>query len=53
VEEEPEVAEKVVESSTIDKGKRKVVPARAMVYTEVEGPVSTLQKSLSTHTLTV
>jgi hypothetical protein len=38
-EEEPEAEEKVVESSTISKGKWKAAPARAKVYTEVEGPV--------------
>jgi hypothetical protein len=42
VEEEPAAAEKVVELSTIGKGKQKVVPARAKVYTEVEGLVSDL-----------
>jgi hypothetical protein len=41
-EEEPAMAEKVVESSTISKGKRKVAPTRAKVYVEVEGPVSSL-----------
>jgi hypothetical protein len=39
------MAAKAAESSTIGKGKRKVAPARAKVYTEVEGPVS--DKSLS------
>jgi hypothetical protein len=48
-EEEPEVAEKVIESSTIGKGKRKAAPARAKMYVEVEGPVSNLPKSLSIH----
>jgi hypothetical protein len=41
-EEEPVVAEKTVESSTIGKGKRKAVPARAKVYVEMDGPVSNL-----------
>jgi hypothetical protein len=35
-EEEPEAAERVVESSTGSKGKRKAAPARAKVYAEVE-----------------
>jgi hypothetical protein len=35
-----EVAEKVVESSTIGKGKWKAVHARAKVYRVMEGPVS-------------
>jgi hypothetical protein len=46
VEEEPEVAEKVIESSTIGKRKWKAVSARAKVYGEVDGPVSHLPKSL-------
>jgi hypothetical protein len=39
-EEEPEAAEKVVELLTVGKGKQKAVPARAKVYSEVDGPVS-------------
>jgi hypothetical protein len=42
VEEELVAAENIIESSTIGKGKRKVAPARAKVYTEVDGPVSNL-----------
>jgi hypothetical protein len=42
VQEEPEAIVVVVELSTVRKGKRKVVPARAKVYTEVDGPVSSL-----------
>jgi hypothetical protein len=38
-EEEPAVAEKAVESSTVGKGKRKAAPARAKVYTETGEPV--------------
>jgi hypothetical protein len=41
-EEELAVAEKVIESSTVGKGKRKAAPARAKIYVEVEGPVSDL-----------
>jgi hypothetical protein len=41
-EEEPVAAEKVVELSTVGKGKRKAAPARAKVYTEVDGRVSHL-----------
>jgi hypothetical protein len=41
------VAEKVVESSTVSKGKWKAVPARAKVYGEVDGPVSDLLMSSS------
>jgi hypothetical protein len=41
-EEEPAAAEKVVESLTIRKGKRKAAPARAKVYVVVEGLVSGL-----------
>jgi hypothetical protein len=48
VEEEPEAEEKVVESSTISKGKQKAAPTRDKVYGAVEGPVSTLWKSSST-----
>jgi hypothetical protein len=47
VEEEPEVAKKVIESSTVSKGKWKMVPTRAKVYREVDGPVSDLLKSSS------
>jgi hypothetical protein len=39
-EEEPETAAVVVESSTIGKGKQKVAPIRAKVFSEVDGPVS-------------
>jgi hypothetical protein len=46
-EEEPEAADKVIKSSTVGKGKRKVAPARANVYSEVDGPVSGLQKLTS------
>jgi hypothetical protein len=42
-EEEPAVAERVVESSTVGKGKWKAVPARAKVYAAVDGPVSHLR----------
>jgi hypothetical protein len=48
-EEEPAAAERVVESSTVGKGKRKVAPARAKVYAAVDGPVSRLSKSMSIH----
>jgi hypothetical protein len=40
VEEEPKSAAVAVESSTISKGKWKVAPARAKVFSEVDGPVS-------------
>jgi hypothetical protein len=55
-EEELVVAEKGIESSTIRKGKRKAVPARAKVYVEMDEPVSTIicrQVSVLTHLLTV
>jgi hypothetical protein len=39
---ESAAAEKVIESSTISKGKRKAAPARAKVYAEMDGPVSNL-----------
>jgi hypothetical protein len=55
-EEEPAVAEKVVESLTIGKGKHKAAPTRAKVYTAMDEPVSSLttrQKSVLTHVLTV
>jgi hypothetical protein len=39
-EEEPKAVAKAVESSTISKGKQKVAPARAKVFSEVDGPVS-------------
>jgi hypothetical protein len=55
-EEEPAEAEKGVELSTVGKGKRKVAPARAKVYTEVDGPVSILtsrRQYTLTHLLTV
>jgi hypothetical protein len=42
-----EAAERVVESLTVSKWKRKAVPARAKVYGEVDGPVSHLLKSSS------
>jgi hypothetical protein len=42
-EEEPAAAERVVESSTVGKGKQKAVPARAKVYAAVDGPVSHLR----------
>jgi hypothetical protein len=48
-EEEPEAVAKAVKSSTVGKGMQKAAPARAKVYAEVEGPVSTLPKSLSIH----
>jgi hypothetical protein len=51
--ERDESAEKVIESSTVGKGKWKVVPARAKVYGEVDGPVSRLPKSTSICTNTV
>jgi hypothetical protein len=48
-EEELEAAAKVVESSTVSKGKRKVAPTRAKVHGEVDGLVSRLLKSMSIH----
>jgi penicillin-binding protein 1A len=48
-EEEPEVAEKVIELSTVGKGKQKVAPARAKMYAEVEGLVSNLPRSTLIH----
>jgi hypothetical protein len=42
--EEPEAAAVVVESSTVGKGKWKVAPARAKVYTEMDGLVSNLTR---------
>jgi hypothetical protein len=39
-EEEPEAAVIAVESSTIDKWKQKVAPAKTKVFSEVHGPVS-------------
>jgi hypothetical protein len=56
VKEEWAAAEKVVESSTIGKGKQKAEPTRAKVYVEVDGPVSHLFKRHQyalTHILTV
>jgi hypothetical protein len=47
--EELAAAERVVESLTVGKGKRKAAPTRAKVYGAVEGPVSNLPKSLSTY----
>jgi hypothetical protein len=47
VEEEPELAAKVVELLTVGKGKRKVAPTRVKVYGEVDGPVSDMLKLLS------
>jgi hypothetical protein len=41
-EEEPAAAEKGVESSTVGKGKRKAVPARAKVYAAMDEPVSSI-----------
>jgi Spy/CpxP family protein refolding chaperone len=41
-EEAPEAAAISVESSTVGKGKRKAVPARAKVYAEMDGLVSNL-----------
>jgi hypothetical protein len=52
VEEEPKLVAKVIELSTVGKGKQKVVPARAKVYGEVDGPVSDLPKSSSIRTNT-
>jgi hypothetical protein len=52
----PVVVEKAVELSTVGKGKQKVAPARAKVYAEVDGPVSTLtsrHQYMLTHLLTV
>jgi hypothetical protein len=40
VEEEPEAANKVIESSTVSKGKWKVAPTRAKVFSEVDRLVS-------------
>jgi hypothetical protein len=40
--------DKVIESSTVGKGKQKVAPARAKVYAVVDGLVSVLLKLLST-----
>jgi hypothetical protein len=54
--EEPAAVEKAVKSSTVGKGKRKVVPTRAKVYMEVDGLVSTLTSHCQytlTHLLTV
>jgi hypothetical protein len=48
--EQDKSAEKVVESLTIGKGKRKAAPTRAKVYGEVDGPVSTLLKLSLTFT---
>jgi hypothetical protein len=45
--EEPVAADKVVESSTVGKGKRKAAPARAKVYVAVDKLVSALLKSSS------
>jgi hypothetical protein len=36
------VAEKIVELSTIGKGKKKAVPARAQVYAAMDEPVSSI-----------
>jgi hypothetical protein len=44
---ELEVVDKVIESSTISKGKQKAVPTRAKVYMAVDEPVSDLVKSSS------
>jgi hypothetical protein len=55
-EEEPAAAEKGVESSTVGKGKWKVVPAIAKVYAAINEPVSDLihrQQSALTKLLTV
>jgi hypothetical protein len=55
-EEEPVVAEKVVKSSTVGKGKQKVAPTRAKVYAAMDGLVSTLtshHQYTLTHLLTV
>jgi hypothetical protein len=41
-EEELAAAVKAIELLTVGKGKRKVAPARAKVYEEVEGPMSSL-----------
>jgi hypothetical protein len=49
-EEEPAVAAKAVDLSTVREGKRKAVPARAKVYRVVEGLVSDLLKLTSTCT---
>jgi hypothetical protein len=48
--EEPVAVEKVVESSTIRKGKWKVAPARAKVYATMDEPVSDLPKLSSIRT---
>jgi hypothetical protein len=56
MEEEPAAAEKVVESSTVGKGKRKAAPIRAKVYAEVDRLVSNItcrRLSAQTHLLTV
>jgi hypothetical protein len=42
-----EVVEKVVKLSTVDKGKQKAAPTRVKVYSEVDGPVSGLLRSMS------
>jgi hypothetical protein len=47
VEEELAVVEKGIELSTVGKGKRKAVPARAKVYAVMDEPVSRLIKSTS------
>jgi hypothetical protein len=55
-EEEPAAAEKVVESSTVGKGKRKAAPARAKVYAPMDEPVSSVtcgRVSALTYLLTV
>jgi hypothetical protein len=55
-EEELVTAEKGIESSTINKGKRKAAPARAKVYAEMDEPVSNLlshRQHVLTQSLTV
>jgi hypothetical protein len=55
-EKELAVAAKAIKSSTVGKGKRKVVPARAKVYVEMDGLVSNLihcRQSALTYLLTV
>jgi hypothetical protein len=55
-EEEPAAAEKAVELLTVGKGKQKAAPARAKVYVEMDGPVSSLirrRRSALTYLLTV
>jgi hypothetical protein len=51
-EEEPEAAAIAVESSTISKGKQKVVPAKTKVFSKVHGPISQSAKVIVNMQLT-